>query len=62
MNLQNRSLTMQDNSFETLLDYTCVRLQDTQTQYSIRRLREFDLILEDMERELGILVCLQDTY
>ena len=38
--------------FETILDDTCNRLQHKQTQYSIRRLRELNSVLINLEREL----------
>ena len=59
MNPKNGPFAQQEeSSFESLLDITCIRLQEKQAQYSVRRLGELDLILEDMERELDILVCL----
>jgi hypothetical protein len=42
---------------ETILDNACQRLQDKQVTYSIRKLQELDLRLEDLERELDNLVC-----
>jgi hypothetical protein len=37
---------------ETILDSACQRLQDKQVTYSIRKLQELDLRLEDLEKEL----------
>lgn len=58
MNPESSSFALQDPSFESLLDRTCSRLQDRQAQYSIKRLQELDRILEEMERELDILICI----
>ncbi|MDR1654888.1 MAG: hypothetical protein LBR96_02730 [Treponema sp.] len=41
-----------EDSFETLLDRTCERLQEKQIQYSINALRRMEDKLEGMEREL----------
>jgi hypothetical protein len=42
----------EDRSFYEALDSVCERLEDKQIQYSIRRLRELDQRLEEMEKEL----------
>jgi hypothetical protein len=42
----------ENSSFDAMLDSACERLQDKQTQYSIRRLRELDLQLGELEKEL----------
>ena len=42
--------------FEAILDNTCNRLQDMQTQYTVRRLIELDSILGNIERELDALI------
>jgi hypothetical protein len=42
----------EDPAFSETLDSVCERLQDKQIQYSIRRLRELGLRLEEMEKEL----------
>ena len=55
MNPENDYLSLQEissNEFDTLLDHTCIKLEYKQTLYSIRRLRELDLVLMDLEREL----------
>ncbi|MDR2304826.1 MAG: hypothetical protein LBE10_09605 [Treponema sp.] len=41
-----------EDSFETLLDQTCDRLQEKQIQYSINALRRMEAELEGVEREL----------
>ncbi|MDR1046432.1 MAG: hypothetical protein LBL64_01535 [Treponema sp.] len=41
-----------EDSFETLLDQTCDKLQEKQIQYSINVLRRMEAELEGMEREL----------
>ena len=47
------SVQKQQISFEAVLDETCRVLEDKQIQYSIRRLREMEAFLEDLERELN---------
>jgi hypothetical protein len=42
----------EDRSFYEVLDSACERLEDKQIQYSIRRLHELDVRLEEMEKEL----------
>jgi hypothetical protein len=42
----------EDLSFYEALDSACERLEDKQIQYSIRRLRELDQRLGEMEKEL----------
>ena len=59
MNPEN-ILALHENSFfefQSVLDDACTRLQYKHAQYSIRRLLEFDAILEDLERELGAIVA-----
>jgi hypothetical protein len=40
------------DSFESMLDTACSRLQDRKVRYSLRRIQELDEILERTEREL----------
>jgi hypothetical protein len=46
------SVVTEKPSFHEMLDSACDRLQDKQIQYSIRRLREMDHWLEELEKEL----------
>jgi hypothetical protein len=39
-------------SFSELVDETCERLMDRQVKYSIRRIREMEVCLAGLEREL----------
>ncbi|MDR2376934.1 MAG: hypothetical protein LBD96_10925 [Treponema sp.] len=39
-------------SFESVLDNACSRLQDRKIRYSLRRIRELEEILEKTEQEL----------
>ncbi|MDR0472222.1 MAG: hypothetical protein LBH43_00885 [Treponema sp.] len=39
-------------SFESVLDETCRVLEGKQIQYSLKRIREFDEILQNLEREI----------
>ena len=41
-------------SFETVLDETCKILEDKQIQYFLKRIGEYDRILEKIEEELDI--------
>ena len=43
-----------EESFETVLDTACERLKEKQIQYSIRRLRELEVELAALEKELDI--------
>jgi hypothetical protein len=43
----------EDLSFNEVLDSACERLEDKQIQYSIRRLHEMDLRLENLEKDLN---------
>jgi len=40
------------SSFDTVLDRVCERLQEKQIQNSIQRIREMELTLDRLEREL----------
>lgn len=42
----------EESSFEAMLDTTCERLKEKHVQYSIRRLRELDKELCELEKEL----------
>jgi hypothetical protein len=46
-----------EDSFETLLDQTCDKLQEKQIQYSISALRRMEAALEGMERELDVFLA-----
>jgi hypothetical protein len=51
-----KSLTLSNNvSFEEVLDQTCGRLWDKKVRYSIRRIREMEDYLSELERELDAL-------
>jgi len=39
-------------SFESVLDTTCERLWERRIQYSLRRIREMDVELENLEKSL----------
>jgi len=56
MNPGNYTAVSERSFFETMLDNTCARLQDKQTQFNVRRLDEMDLTLKEMESELDVLV------
>jgi hypothetical protein len=43
-------------SFETMLDDVCDRLWDRKVSYSLRRIREMDLALGALERELDEMI------
>ena len=56
--MEKHSFALYENSFfETLLDNTCLQLQDKQARYSIKRLNELDEILCMLEIELNELMC-----
>jgi hypothetical protein len=57
MGYEKRSPVLIEPSFDKVLDSVCDRLQDKQIQYSIKRLRELDLRLEDLEKELNDFLC-----
>lgn len=46
--------------FEAVLDQTCERLWDRKIQHSLRVIREMEERLIELERELDVLVLLQD--
>jgi anaerobic ribonucleoside-triphosphate reductase len=46
----------EDSLFEAVLDSACERLEDKQAEYSIRRLREMDTQLGNLEKELDDLI------
>jgi hypothetical protein len=57
MTSEKGKLTLAENSlFEAVLDNACERLEDKQAEYSIRRLREMDTQLGNLEKELDDLV------
>jgi hypothetical protein len=61
MSLERTPFAIDDNpflDFGTLLDNACNKLQNKQAQYSIRRLRELDSILANMERDLDKIIRL----
>ena len=47
-----RAFEPEGNSFETLLDATCERLWEKRVEYSVRRIREMDETLLNLEKEL----------
>jgi hypothetical protein len=49
---QKPVILAEEQSFETVLDSTCERLQEKYIQYSLRRIREMDDILAGLEKEL----------
>jgi hypothetical protein len=54
------SVIFSDNSsFEAVLDRTCERLWGKKVQYSIRRLRELEADLQNIEQELNAFLCKQ---
>ena len=46
----------QETCFEAVLDEACKILEHKQIQYSLRRLKEFDENLENLERELDAII------
>jgi hypothetical protein len=56
------SVLTEDPALSETLDSVCERLQDKQIQYSIRRLRELDLLLEDLERELDSFILREKRH
>ena len=59
MNPENSPYAVYNNpffEFETLLNNACMRLQCKHAQYSIRRLKEMDAILANLETELNKLL------
>jgi hypothetical protein len=44
--------TLEQDSFEALLDRTCSRLWDRKLRYSLKRIRELAEVLDRMDREL----------
>jgi len=53
MIFNRESVIISDNvSFETLLDRTCERLWGKQVQYSIKRIRNLENTLQEIEQEL----------
>ena len=43
----------EEPSFETVLDTTCERLHEKHIQFSIRRIKEMDIELAGLEKELN---------
>ena len=41
-------------SFETVLDETCRKLEEKHILYSLKRIKEFDKRLENIEKELDV--------
>ena len=53
MNFDKKPVILTEkHSFESLLDTTCERLEEKHIQYSIRRIREMDVELATLEKEL----------
>ncbi|MDR2536603.1 MAG: hypothetical protein LBD29_11300 [Treponema sp.] len=62
MIFDKESVILSDNvSFETVLDRTCERLWGKKIQYSIRRIREMEATLQEIEQELDTLLCQKST-
>jgi hypothetical protein len=61
MNSREKYAALFDNpSFETVVDQACERLWDRKIQYSIRRIREMEEQLTELERELETLALLRN--
>jgi hypothetical protein len=57
MSSKNGRIVVAENSgFDMVLDRAFEKLQDKQAEYSIRRLQELDIRLEDLEKELDELI------
>ena len=56
MDLSDRSSVIYEKSFLNTLDNACLRLQEKQARYTIKRLDQLDAILDELETELDILV------
>ena len=56
MDPENRSAAIHEISFYETLDNTCIRLQEKQVQYSIKKLEQMDSVLAGLETELDDLV------
>jgi len=53
MTFEKKPLVLtEDHPFETVLDVACERLNEKHIQYSIRRIREMEKMLADLEKEL----------
>jgi hypothetical protein len=52
----------EDQAFYEALDSACERLEDKQIQYSIRRLRELGMRLEEMEKELDDFILREKSH
>jgi len=53
---ENLTRSVPEQSFQDTLDKACIRLQEKQAEYSIKRLQKLDLILFELEKELDT-VC-----
>ena len=53
MPFENKPVILTEKlSFETVLNTACERLEEKHMQYAIRRIREMDIILASIEKEL----------
>jgi len=48
---------LKDLPFDAVLDMTCERLREKHIQFTIRRLREMDEVLKNLEEELDLLIA-----
>jgi hypothetical protein len=61
MNSREKYAAFSDTlSFETVLDQTCELLWDRKIQHSIRRIRDMEQRLSELERDLDALTLLED--
>lgn len=49
---KNPFTVTEESSFEEMLDFACERLQVKHMQYSLRRIKEMDEELAELEKEL----------
>ena len=53
MTFQEKPVVLtEEQTFETVLDSACERLKEKHIQYSLRRIREMEVILAGLEKEL----------
>ena len=53
MTFQEKPVVLtEEQTFETVLDSACERLNEKHIQYSLRRIREMEVILAGLEKEL----------
>ena len=56
MDLLNRTSPVIEKSFMETLDNACGRLQEKQTEYTLRRLDKLEAVLTQLETELDIII------